>query len=307
MIRLFTFDRLSLLREDGTSTLAMRSAVDSLSAVTTTFDCHLLQRISGDRPLDALGTNAQQTRLRAAVADRGMNVTVVASVESAHLDFPDWMNTTVRTGVESGEVATLISPFTIDVQAPAVEWIHLVVSTRKDELEWIAASLDAARTAVSACPGDMLMVTAVGGETADCDRFESLLWEGGIRVPLWIRHGEDTCRRVCDPTGSFDVLHTMLSNLDTSAEEPSATQLFDLNSEGRVSEELPPREIHLVIGDCDAVRTQDFLFVRSRSAELGEKTALYGKPHDVWNVHDLSHEYPDVVDELLARLPQCSD
>jgi len=307
VIRLFTFDRLSLLREDDTSTPAMRSAVDSLSTVTTAFDCHLLQRTSGDRPLDVLGTNAQQARLHAAVADRGMNVTVAAPAESVHLDFPDWMNLTVRTGVKSGQVATLISPFAVDAQTPAVEWIHLVVSTRKDGLEWITASLDAARTAVSTCPEDTLMVTAVGGETADCGRFESLLWEGDIRVPLWIRHGEDGCRRVSYPTGSFDVLETVLSSLDASAEEASADRPLDLHSKGRESDELSQREIHLVVEHCNAVRTQDFLFVRSQSKEFGKKTALYGKPYDVWNVHDLSHEYPDVVDELLARLLKCSN
>ncbi|MCH2209709.1 MAG: hypothetical protein MK110_00285 [Fuerstiella sp.] len=307
MIRLFTFDRLSLLREDHASTALMRSAVDSLSTVTTTFDCHLLQRTSVDRPLDVLGTATQQTNLQAAAADRGIQVIVAAPAESAALDFPDWMNLTVRTDVDCPQVSSLMSPFRVDAQQPAVEWIHLVVSTRENEQEWIAACLDAARTAVSTCPGDTLMVTAVGGETADCGRFESLLWEGDIRVPLWIRDGQDTCRRVCDPTGSFDVLQTMLSNLQASADEPSAVPWFDLNSEGCDSGELPPREIHLVIGDSSALRTEDFLFVRRQSAESGEKTALYGKPYDVWNVHDLSHEYPDVADELLARLPNGFD
>ena len=67
--------------------------------------------------------------------------------------------------------------------------------------------------------------------------------------------------------------------------------------------EVPSHSIRMTGEDYEAVRTPDFLCVRLHTEEFGEKTALYAKPHDVWNVHDLSHEFPQVAEELLLQLP----
>jgi len=62
------------------------------------------------------------------------------------------------------------------------------------------------------------------------------------------------------------------------------------------------RSIRIVHESGDAVRTDDFFFVRTILGNGTDRSALYAKPEDVWNVHDLSHEYPDVVEEFRRQL-----
>jgi hypothetical protein len=56
--------------------------------------------------------------------------------------------------------------------------------------------------------------------------------------------------------------------------------------------------------DANAIRSGRFLFVQqaSESVDSDREHALYSKPEDVWNVHDVSGQYPDVVDELTEAL-----
>ncbi len=295
-----TFSRLSLLREDRCSGASLVSPLASLSAVATTFDCHLVQCDAGIHPLDALGTSDQQRRLRAAVADQTATVQVVTPADSVCLEFPDWADVAVRTAAEPAMVAVLMSRRAID-STVALDWVHIELQDDEDQTQWIAATLEAAAD-LAVCEGGPLIVTAINGEVADHGRFESLLWEGSIRVPLWIREGATGCGRVNQPSGSFDVLETVLSSLNARAESESADESINLRLIRGGSSKLPLRSIRISHQDCEAVRTPDFLFVRAQSEEFGEKVALYGKPHDVWNVHDLSHEFPDAVDELSAWL-----
>ena len=54
--------------------------------------------------------------------------------------------------------------------------------------------------------------------------------------------------------------------------------------------------------------TNDFLFARKKSADKTETdidanaAALYSKPEDVWNIHDISSEYQETVAELIEVL-----
>jgi hypothetical protein len=93
-----------------------------------------------------------------------------------------------------------------------------------------------------------------------------------------------------------------LSSLNAAPGATSDDLPVDLRRFGGELSVIPPRSIRVSQDGSDAIRTPEFLFVRSQSDEFGEQLALYGKPHDVWNIHDLSREYPDVVDELLALL-----
>ena len=280
----------------------MMSAVAKLSTTATTFDCHLLQRQSVHRPLDVLGTADQQERLRATVADRAANVLVVTPHGTVPPEFPEWMNVSVRTEMDFRVAAVLSSQTGLAPDENALEWFHLELPEGEDRCRWIAESLEAAAAIQFECQRQTLIVTAIGGEVADHGRFESLLWEGDIRLPLWIRDRDTGCGRVSRPTGSFDVLETILSCLE-ARETASTDQAVDLQLMFGELSESQPRSIRITGEGYEAVRTLDFLFVRSHSVEFGEKTALYAKPQDVWNVHDLSHEFPHVVDELLLQLP----
>ena len=302
MVRLFTFNRLSLLRELRSANSIMTSAVSTLSSSATTFDCHLLQRPSVHRPLDALGTVDQQERLRAAVADHAANVVVFAPLGSQAPEFPKWVNVAIRTETDVSLAAAVSSQIEVNAEKHGLEWFHFELPGGDDSSRWTAAALDAVAAAQAGDRRDIHIVTAIGGEADDHGRFESLLWEGGIRLPLWIRDRDRRCSRVNRPTGSFDVLETVLACLDARGDSALTDRPIDLRTACRETNEVPSRSIHMMGEDYEAVRIPDFLYVRVDSQEFGEKTALYAKPHDVWNVHDLSHEFPHVADELLRQL-----
>lgn len=300
MIRLLTFNSFSLLREDRSGNEAMATAVASLSSVATTFDCHVLQHPAHNCPLNSLGTQDQQAALRIAVSGQPVRVAVVTPGKSVDCEFPDWVDVSIQTEAESGVIVEWLSRPAGASDGVALEWCHVNLSGEPDRVTWIAEALTAASAAVLAGADDTLFVTAVAGDVVDCGRFESLLWEGTIRVPLWISgYGGG---RVTPPTGSFDVLGTILSSLNAAPDATSDDLPVDLRRFGSELSVVPPRSIRVSQDGSDAIRTPEFLFVRSQSDEFGEQLALYGKPHDLWNVHDLSREYPDVVDELLALL-----
>ena len=53
------------------------------------------------------------------------------------------------------------------------------------------------------------------------------------------------------------------------------------------------------------MRDQSFLFVQSKLKDeaTGEfPSALYSKPDDLWNIHDVSGEYPEAAEELASAL-----
>lgn len=300
MIRLLTFNSFSLLQEDRSGNEAMATAVASLSSVATTFDCHVLQRAAHNCPLNSLGTHDQQVALRIAVSGQPARVAVVTPGKSVGCEFPEWMNVSIQTEAEPGVVVEWLSRPAGASDGVALEWCHVNLSSEPDRVTWITEALTAASAAVLAGVSDTLVVTAVAGDVVDCGRFESLLWEGTIRVPLWI--GGCGSGRVTQPTGSFDVLGTILSSLNTTPDVTSDDRPVDLRRFGSELSVVPLRSIRISQDGSDAIRTPEFLFVRSQSDEFGEQLALYGKPHDVWNIHDLSREYPGVVDELLALL-----
>lgn len=300
MIRLLTFNSFSLLREDCSGNEAMAAAVASLSSVATTFDCHVLQHPAHNFPLNSLGTHEQQAALRVAVSGQPERVAVVTPGKSVDCEFPDWMDVSIQTEAESTAVVEWLSRPARAADGLALEWCHVNLLGEPDRVTWITEALTAASAAVLAGVSETLVVTAVAGDVADCGRFESLLWEGTIRVPLWI----SGCGggRVTHPTGSFDVLETILSSFNAAPDTTTDNRPVDLRRFGGGSSIVPPRSIRLSQPGSDAIRTPEFLFVRSQSDEFGEQFALYGKPHDIWNVHDLSREYPGIVDELLELL-----
>lgn len=298
-VRLLTFNSLSLLREQPAGTEGMDSAVADLSAVSTTFDCHLLQRAAATRPLDVLGNAEQQDRLRAAMSGLAMNVGMVTEPSQGQSEVPAWMNAVARKTNTAEEAGVNVSEV-FDSDSTDLMWCHVEVPRDERWSLWVAACLQAAWKAGSERQKDILLVTATAGEAEDCGRFESMLWQGAIHVPFWIAAGATTFGRQPRPTGSFDVLETVLACLGASGPD-AESQPCDLRDVLSTSDPVD-RTIRLIHGNRDAIRTAEFFFVRSQSEESGEQTALYGKPHDIWNVHDVRREYPQVADELLEQL-----
>jgi hypothetical protein len=163
---------------------------------------------------------------------------------------------------------------------------------------------------------DVFLVTSLQGARQQCpDPFESILFEGRIRVPLWAsfdgRRGgtESDSQRILSISGSHDVAATILAVLN-EREEQSTEPLGEDHAARSLAELVqqsahqPDRQLKIKMHDANAIRSGRFLFVQqaSESVDSDREHALYSKPEDVWNVHDVSGQYPDVVDELTEAL-----
>lgn len=299
MIRLLTFNQWSVLRENRDECESFESALNQLSIVARAFDCHLLQRPPGANVLDALGDKSQQVRLQELVGVQGTDVAVVLPGPGADAGFPDWMRPRVLSQRVVESVDALITRRTDVSSEVRLQWTHIHIPKDSTRDRWLETALTAAVNVVHKNPNDRFIVTAVSGETDDSGRFESLLFEERVRLPLLIAGSGIGCERVAHPTGSFDVLETLLADVGESNVTVKDDRPVNL---GEPQYKVLDRVIPLFHQSMNAVRTSDFLLVRLASDLHDEQIALYGKPYDVWNVHDLSREYPDMTDQLLKRL-----
>ena len=299
-IRLLTFSHLSLLREHA-ETSSWDAAVDALSTVTLSFGCHLLQAPALECPLEALGSNEQQERLKAALKDRHVETLLMTASGDAADAFPPWLQPEGRRLSNLDELCDVIRSWQSAEDPPEFQWLHVDLTDAERRRDWIASALQAVAETVPVCPDQTVIVTATGGEHEDSGRFESLLWEECLRVPLWVADPRIEAGQEHRPTGSYDVLETLLTALGATGEPSLSGQAADLVA-ARAAGGDEERLIRVAAEGAEAVRSSEFLLVRTHSDQAGERLALYGKPHDVWNVHDVSREFPDVTDELLECL-----
>lgn len=301
MIRLLTFGRLSLLRErdDDASTAA---EIDALSGLATTCHCHLLQREASDHLLNALGTKQQQDRLQTALSGRSFEVRLLTAADEPDDRIPAWLSPVQRC-VQSPQDVEAQGAWWVSTDSEVeFRWLHVDPSGVEQPGGWIAAGLRLAVQAAVAAAPQTLIVTSTAGETDDGGRFESLLWEGSIRVPLWLAGQRSEPGWIHCPTGSDDVLETVLSALGEPVASLEPDQPVDLHKVSAADRAVQDRLIRIAGRDCDALRTIDFMLVRERTDSVEGRVALYEKPLDQWNVHDVSREYPQVVDDLLALM-----
>ena len=275
MIRLLTFSKLSVLRENRADCDVVTNSLEQLSAVGRTFDCHLLQRLSSGNILDALGNESQQARLRNAVGLRGCDVVLVSACPSNDAGIPEWMRTNLVTCQSIDSLRDSILRTDADSNDVGFQWTHVELPNDDTRFAWLDTALTSGVSVVCEKPDDCLIVTAVAGEIGDSNRFESLLWEERIRLPLLIAGKGMGCERVNFPTGSFDVLETLLSEMGEGIDGLKEDQPVNLASDRH---EIPLRSIQVSQHGIDAVRTSDFLLVRSNANHQGEQIALYGKP-----------------------------
>lgn len=301
MIRLLTFGRLSLLRERDTDA-AMAAEIDALSGVATTCHCHLLQRSASGHLLNALGTEQQQSRLQAALSGRSAEVRLLSAADEPGDQIPAWLSPVQERVQNPQDVETLGAWWTTVDSDVEFRWLHLDPAAADPPGVWVAAGLRLAMQALAASAQETLIVTSTAGESEDSGRFESLLWEGSIRVPLWLAGDRTEPGWIHWPTGSHDVLETVLAAVGASGQSSGPDSPMDLSKVSATDSTGQQRRIQIADSRCDAVRTIDFMLVRERMEGLDGRVALYEKPHDLWNVHDVSREYPQVVDDLLALM-----
>ena len=293
-VRLLTIDQLSLLRPDRLCE-HVADAAAALSAVSTVFDCHLLQRAPGQGLLTTWSNMQQQQKL--ARVDRTLCLRVVGGRDSEIGSIPNCFSIE-SVPANDADVENNISASVTPTDAD-FEWTHLQPGPHDDRPAWTAAFLRAAVCAATTDQSQPVIVAALSTGDGGSTRFPSLLWEGAIRVPLWMTNFAEPGTHISTPTGSFEVMDTILHRLSNSTHQSSSQP--KLRQVAAVSRDPPPC-IALTWEEVLGLRTSDFFFVQSRTDE--DQTALYSKPVDVWNVHDMTHEYPEIAESMARQLHQ---
>jgi hypothetical protein len=307
-IYLLTFSHCPASTGQGLDEFRGRMASRSL-----VFENHYLQRPLAECPFEALGGDTSFARLRALVSAGGVSVrmVLVGNVgDEVTRQLPQWLNVLpTANGVGEGMIDPA-SELPTQVSAPCLFWVHAVLpaDANADQLSGLVIQV----REFASDTQDLLMVTFLnGGSVCQPDRFQSLLFEGDVRVPLWIQSSHPPCR-IQTPTGSFDIAATIADELEGVDREVEAQETGDAAVNVLRLAEGPgtrsDRFLFIDAGDVSAVRTSGFLFAHSGDG-LDRVSALYAKPEDVWNMNDVSAGYHAVVEELgdLLRPDRADD
>lgn len=307
--RLLTFDRLSLTDLDR-----LQPAVSELSSQAAVFENHYL-RYPGFNAI--LGT---QDATEFAGGDRIQAEIFVWPEASLFGDgFADEVQKQLPAGWKARALNDSASAASLD------EWRGEVCDRSFVWMHTAAADSEQFESAVqllqSICDDQsLLMVTALRGADPSENEsmpFESLLPESQIRAPLWVQGTGMMGYRVQGITGSLDVMQTVRGVLSQHMFSEStavslATRSLNLLSLARWPGQQIRRHVVIQSGAFVAVRTDNFLYVTEQSkvddasveSPTAARSALYAKPADVWNVHDVAGEYLDVVEEHSRYLDQ---
>lgn len=313
-VRLLTFDRLSLANLDG-----LQPAVSELSSQAAVFENHYLQYSGFDAIFGTQGATefAGGDRVQAEIfvlPGESSPGHVLTSVEEIQKQLPaSWK----ARALDDSACAASLDEWRADVCDRNFVWIHAAAAD-SEQFELAVQLLQ------STCDDQsLLMITSVRGsgvsETEPMP-FESLLPESQIKVPLWLQAVGLVGYRVQGITGSLDVMQTVRSVLaEEMSSEPAVasteTRPLNLLSLARRPGQQIRRHVVIRSGAFLAVRTDNFLYVTEHSGAddaivatpNAVRSALYAKPSDVWNVHDVAGEYLDVVDDHSRHLAQCQD
>ncbi|MEZ6059542.1 MAG: hypothetical protein R3C19_04185 [Planctomycetaceae bacterium] len=292
-VRLLTFDFLPLNCAAcfGGNPPESIGVLDRLAMKSVVFENHYLQRPAVAEPRDVFGDTH--------VLDNAQRLVLTASSPAGD----EFLSEADRRRLADAALAWL------HVQMPDTD-----ESSGFGVREYIGRAVSEAE---SLCrQHDILILTACCGLTApDLGRFETLLPEAAIRVPLLLMTGTRDARRVQTITGSFDLAPTLadaltLSPPDAGNSSVSPVSLLRILNSPR---EFAGRCLVIETAESLAIRNAEFLFVQHRTDLVESKSrggsdrpvALYAKPEDVWNVHDVSVEYPEAVREFQSLLLSC--
>ncbi len=301
-IRLVTLERLSLLRDDPRREPVRRAAAE-LSVSCITFDCHLLQEPADSDLLAPLGSAAAWRRLFD--SDRTVVLHVISESAADHVAVPPEVPVHAASVSGPDELKRACEQAAAATnQNPDLLWIHVTAEAGGLRPERAAAALKAASGLINENPDDRMLIASLSGPPPDPGRFDTLLSEECIRVPLWIYPGSRSAGsiRVCHPVGSRQILTTIVHHLSTGQAEPSDT-LPDAVCLFPGCSDAPPSTLIIRHGPAVGLRTPDFFFVRKSAApDDPPRTALYRKPEDVWNTNDVTRGFPTVARQMQDEL-----
>jgi arylsulfatase A-like enzyme len=162
----------------------------------------------------------------------------------------------------------------------------------------------------------LLIVTAAAGQSLGESRArrdqEGHLFEELVHTPLLIRlpNNRDGSVRRCELVQTIDIAPTLLDWFGLSAERfPCAgrTLLPWLRDETGRSPDAQDREFLFLGADGQefAVRTQDLYLMAANGVDKqSDQARLFGKPDDIWEVHDIADQSLDAAEALKSALDQ---
>ncbi|MCP4174406.1 MAG: hypothetical protein GY758_26950 [Fuerstiella sp.] len=279
-----------------------------MAARSLVFENHYLQRPVAKGPFEALGADTSFTRLHASVANSSVSVRTVLignACETATPQLPEWLNATAITGDGADGMPGLPNEYVAQLRTTDFSWVHAVLPAAAG-VEQLSHLVTQAQQIASDAQGVLIVTFLNGGAVCKPDRFQSQLFEGDIRVPLWIQSPHPPCR-IQALTGSLDIPMTLADELDAGDRDLLAQGSVDGAANLlRFAENPGSRQDRRLFVNADgttAIRTSNFLFVQT-GAEPDAVSALYAKPEDLWNVNDVSAEYHEVVEELRNLVRQ---
>ena len=309
-VYLLTYNKLpnrQLAGEDSPFT----QAYERLDSTSAFFEQHYLQSPGMEA---ILGNSVAVAKLEHFLADNPVSA-LALSVGSNHAD--GWEN--LPRGFQSefvSDIANLNAESASGTNGGIV-WLHCLLDPAQTEAEQ--------RTQFDQCLNwcreqrgateSLLVVTSINGHEPPDIPFESVLFDGSVRVPLWIEDGTRQASRVQCSTGSYDVIPTLLhwigspQNKTHDLSQETIRQPVSLAELIQRTGEHPKRIIDIRAKQVMAVRTDDFMFCQGLDEqdppnEYLLPPGLYSKPEDVWNIHNVAAEYYDLVRDFQSRLPQ---
>ncbi len=285
----------------------LSAAFDELSAGSVVFENHYLQQQGMASILAILESNKQ---FIGAMAGRTRACCVVPEGELRQTleDLPSWLNASIVQADLTRNNLLIDNKLLSGLQEADFAWLHFDTGLSDDDAD--AATMVAATNAakeLSTEPNDVVLLTVLHGNAPpDVLAFESLLWEGQVHVPLWMKCSDLSPRRLQSCTGSDDVGHTIVTllqpELTSNLERPMPIRSpINLLGAAASPDELRDREIVVYTETAIGLRTSNFLYARKSNGQA-PAMALYAKPEDLWNVNDVSAEYLEISDRYAALL-----
>lgn len=307
---LLTFNKLpnrQLAGEDSPFT----QAYERLDSTSAFFEQHYVQSPGMEA---ILGNSAAVAEMEHFLADNQESA-LALSVGSRHAN--GWDNLPRGFQRESVSEIANVNVESVSGTNNQIVWLYCLLDPAQTEAEQRAQfeqCLAWCREQASAADSLLLVTSITGHELPDIP-FESVLFDGSVRVPLWIEVSTKQASRVQCSTGSYDVVPTLLHWLKSSRDEThgqsqeTIRQPISLVDLVQRTGEHPKRIIDIWAKQVVAVRTEDFMFCQ----ELDEHDppsdyllppGLYSKPEDIWNIHNVAAEYHDLICDFQSRLPQ---
>lgn len=203
---------------------------------------------------------------------------------------------------------------TSDDSSLQVLWIH-IQNQKSSSSDLTEQFLQVIRT--KRPPECLLAVTAFEQPQLEIDHsFEILVHENRLRVPGSVEHPSFATFHSQAITSSADLLHTLSQHAERKTDPAAIPRMTDVSQPEQGPRDLTQilanpgipwrRRLKVELDNVRALRDGDFLYVAETDPDSDSTVvvseALFVKPQDRWNVHDVSSEYLEMTDTMRQQL-----